>query len=306
MSSSYPAIEPSASLFLAYQLRDKTVLLVGGGVVGASRLYHLLCALPRKIILVAPAAGISPETRYRLDQDQLAESPVIEWRDREYVDGDERDTDMVLTAIDEAGLSSRICQTCRELRIPVNVADVPSECDFYFGSTLRSGPLSVMVSTNGKGPRIAARLRRKLEGAIPDDAGKALDNTGRLRMALRQRASGKAKDDIDRRMDYMSRVCDKWSIEQLKRLDDAMIERVLEGWDAGDARGYWDVNRSKWGGLGYVLSWTSRLGLGTCPVKRDPDGRASRCPFVMGTSGIVVGVALTVGALKALSYSRRT
>ncbi|GAA5853522.1 hypothetical protein JCM3766R1_004387 [Sporobolomyces carnicolor] len=306
----YPAIEPSSSLFLAYQLRSKTVLLVGGGVVGASRLYHLLCALPKKIVLVAPAAGLSDETRYRLEQDRLAaasdDERVIEWRDREYEVGDERGMDMVLTAIDEQGLSSEICRRCREDKIPVNVADVPPECDFYFGSTLRSGPLSVMVSTNGKGPRIAARLRRRLESSIPDDAGKALENTGKLRIALRKLASGKAKEDIDRRMDFMSRVCDRWSIEQLKELDDDMIERVLEGWDRGDARGYWDVNPSKYGGLGYVLKWTSRLGLGTCPVKRDPDGKASRCPFVMGTSGIVVGMALTLGTIKLLSYSRRT
>lgn len=213
---------------------------------------------------------------------------------------------MVLTAIDEQGLSSSICERCRDLKIPVNVADVPPECDFYFGSTLRSGPLAVMVSTNGKGPRIAARLRRRLENSIPKDAGKALENTGKLRMKLRKLASGKEKEDIDRRMDYMSRVCDKWSIEQLKELDDDMIERVLEGWEKGQARGYWDVNKSKWGGLGYLMSWTSRLGLGTCPVVRDPDGRASRCPFVMGTSGIAVGVAVTVGALKVWQYSRRT
>jgi len=56
--------------------------------------------------------------------------------------------DMVLTAIDQAGLSSKICKVCREDKIPVNVADVPGECDFYFGSTLRNGPLSVMVSSN--------------------------------------------------------------------------------------------------------------------------------------------------------------
>ncbi|GAA5977025.1 hypothetical protein JCM5350_007532 [Sporobolomyces pararoseus] len=304
----YPAIEPSSSLFLAYQLRSKTVLLVGGGVVGASRLYHLLCALPQKIVLVSPASGLSEETRYRLEQDRVSppSQQVIEWKDRNYEVGDEEGMDMVLTAIDEAGLSSQICQRCRELKIPVNVADVPPECDFYFGSTLRSGPLSVMVSTNGKGPRIAARLRRKLESSIPNDAGKALENTGKLRMALRKLASGKEKEDIDRRMDFMSRVCDRWSIEQLKELDDEMIEKVLAGWEKGEALGYWDVNKSKYGGLGYLLSWTSKLGLGTCPVKRDPDGRATRCPFVMGTSGIVAGVAVTVGALKLMSYSRRT
>jgi len=213
--------------------------------------------------------------------------------------------DMVLTAIDEAGLSSKICEVCRKDKIPVNVADVPGECDFYFGSTMRNGPLSVMVSTNGKGPRIAARLRRKLEASIPGNAGRALENVGKLRGELRKIANGKDKEDIDRRMEWMRRVCDRWSVSEFDKMDDRMLRGVLDGWDKGEARGYWDVNKSKWMGLGYFLSWTSWVGLGQCPKKENRDGRATKCPFVVGTTGMLVGVAVTIGAIKALSYTRR-
>lgn len=65
----------------------------------------------------------------------------------------------------------------------------------------------------------------------------------------------------------MSRVCDRWSVAEFDEMDDEMIRRVLDGWDKGEARGYWDVNKSKWMGLGYLLSWTSWAGLGQCPKK---------------------------------------
>ncbi|GAA5824919.1 hypothetical protein JCM10212_006491 [Sporobolomyces blumeae] len=325
---SYPSIEPSGALFVAYQLAGKRVLLVGGGQVGASRLYHLLCAGPAEIVLVSPREGLSDETRHYLEwdrpgattqgevahdddeEDKLGKKRkgVITWKDREYEQGEEaRDGpyDLVLTAIDSPGLSTEICHRCRELKVPVNVADVPPECDFYFGSVLRSGSLSVMVSTNGKGPRVAARLRRRLEKAIPEQSGKAIENVGKLRARLRAQVPGKDKATIDRRMDWMSRVCDRWSVAQLARLDDDMIDRVLDGWDRDEARGYWDVNRTQGNGLGYVASWASWVGLGTCPVRNDPDGKASRCPFVVGSTGVLTGVAITIAVAKALEYARR-
>ncbi|GAA5878110.1 hypothetical protein JCM1840_002244 [Sporobolomyces johnsonii] len=303
LSAEYPAIEPSGALFLAYQLRAKTVLLIGGGIVGASRLYHLLCAQPHKIILIAPSSGLSPETQHRLASDDAG---IIEWHDRTYAgETDLEGVDLVLTALDSPGVSSTICAACRARRIPVNVADVPSECDFYFGSVLRRGALSVLVSTNGKGPRLAARIRRRLERALPEGVGRAIENVGLLRQGLRRIENGGEKDVIDRRMGWMVRVCDRWSLAQFGEMDDRMRAEVLEGWEGDEARGYWDVNRAKWGGLGRLASWASVCGVGWCPVNRgDPDGSAARCPFVVGSTGFVLGVAVAVGVGRVLASRR--
>lgn len=95
---------------------------------------------------------------------------------------------MVLVAIDDPAASTAIWKLCREKRIPANIADVPSECDFYFGSTHRDGPLQIMVSTNGKGPRLASSIRKFIGGQLPKNVGNAIETIGELRVKLRKLA----------------------------------------------------------------------------------------------------------------------
>lgn len=92
---------------------------------------------------------------------------------------------MVLVAIDDPAASTQIWKLCKERRIPANIADVPPECDFYFGSVHRDGPLQIMVSTNGKGPRLAALVRRLIAEHLPKGAGNAIEKIGELRVRLR-------------------------------------------------------------------------------------------------------------------------
>lgn len=96
---------------------------------------------------------------------------------------------MVLTAVDDPVASSEIWKLCKEHRIAANIADVPSECDFYFGSVHRDGPLQVMVSTNGKGPRYANIVRREIAKSLPERVGEGIEKVGRLRQMLRKIAA---------------------------------------------------------------------------------------------------------------------
>lgn len=93
---------------------------------------------------------------------------------------------MVLVAIDDPAASTTIWKLCKEKKVPANIADVPPECDFYFGSVHRDGPLQIMVSTNGKGPRLAASLRRFIAAQLPKNCGNAIEAIGELRTKLRK------------------------------------------------------------------------------------------------------------------------
>lgn len=93
---------------------------------------------------------------------------------------------MVLTAVDDPEASSQIYKLCKQRRIAANIADVPPECDFYFGSVHRDGPLQIMVSTNGKGPKIASIVRKQIAAGLPENIGNAIENVGRLRQKLRK------------------------------------------------------------------------------------------------------------------------
>jgi precorrin-2 dehydrogenase / sirohydrochlorin ferrochelatase len=106
--------------------------------------------------------------------------------DRLFEPSDLDDADMVLVAIDDPAASTVVWKLCKEKRIPANIADVPSECDFYFGSIHRDGPLQIMVSTNGRGPRLAAALRKLIAASLPPNAGNAIESIGELRGKLRQ------------------------------------------------------------------------------------------------------------------------
>ena len=177
---------------------------------------------------ISPAAGLHPEVAHRIAHGQVTHV------DRLFSapDLDDPAISMVLVAIDDAAASSEIWRLCRARRIPANIADVPPECDFYFGSIHRDGPLQVMVSTNGKSPKLANIIRTRIEEAIPARAGAAIDNVGVLRERLKERAPGVGGDVSRRRMRWMVELCTAWEMDELAELDDARIEHMLlEGWE---------------------------------------------------------------------------
>ncbi|KAG8829658.1 hypothetical protein FRC17_006220 [Serendipita sp. 399] len=229
--TSYPEIIPGGSLLIAWQLKDKRVILVGGGQVAAGRLVNLLQA-DALVTLIAPSRNLNNEVRYRIQTDPLAKSRIT-WFDRLYEGPQDLDgADMVLTAIDDNEASLRIWEDAKRLKIPVNVADVPPNCDFYFGSPIRRGDLQIVVSTNGKGPKLAALIRQRLEDALPPDVDVAIQKVGRLRELLRERAPGVGGKVGRDRMRWMSSICETWELEELAQLDEHSMQHLLdEGWE---------------------------------------------------------------------------
>jgi len=258
----YPPITKGGSLLLAWQLRDKRVLIVGGGEVASGRLRSVLEA-DAHVTLIAPSTNLHPEVRYRIFDDPYA-SRRITYHDRtfhlpstslgdsttsatsntsmsEYHDVDDLEgVDMVLTAIDDVTTSKFIYELAHARHIPTNVADIPPSCDFYFGSQIRQGPLQIMVSTNGKGPKLASSIRQRIEqhieGMSPVEGGlgTVIDKVGALRERLRARAPGVGGVVGKERMKWMVNVCEQWSFEELALMDDDVMERLLDrGWDKG-------------------------------------------------------------------------
>jgi precorrin-2 dehydrogenase / sirohydrochlorin ferrochelatase len=186
-NKAFPQIRPGGSLMLAWQVKGRNVLIVGGGHVAAGRIIKVLEA-NAIITLVSPRRGLVPEVAYRVEKGQIAH-----YEDREFIESDLDGMEMCLTAIDSAEASTRIRNLCNERRIPVNVADVPSECDFYFGSEHRDGPLQVMISTNGAAPKLANLIRLHIAENLPENAGRGCQNVSKLRKKLRSFAPGPAE-----------------------------------------------------------------------------------------------------------------
>ncbi|KAH8833701.1 hypothetical protein DL96DRAFT_1666755 [Flagelloscypha sp. PMI_526] len=206
------------SLLIAWQLKNKNVVIVGGGVVASQRIDSLLVTDARL-------------TRSKL---LLEKHPNrIAYIDREY-DGssDLSGADMVLTALDDVQVSRTIVAQCRSAKIPVNAADIPDACDFYFGAQIRDGPLQIMISTNGNGPRLAALVKERLQGALSGKEGEALEKVGELRNLLKERAPGVGGSVGKRRMKWMTKLCNEWNMDDFAQLNVAMMNRILDlGWD---------------------------------------------------------------------------
>src|ERR1700722_4876109 len=169
------------SLLVALRLGGKRVLIIGGGDVASGRLESVLGA-DALITLISPRHGL-----HHLTKELLEKFPDrITYCDRVFAGSEDFiGVDMVLTAIDDVNLSVEIAAMCRLLKIPVNAADMPPSCDFYFGSQLRNGPLQILVSTNGHSPKLASMIRQKIEEDLPKDAGKAIQRVGVLRKLLK-------------------------------------------------------------------------------------------------------------------------
>jgi precorrin-2 dehydrogenase / sirohydrochlorin ferrochelatase len=191
-----------------------------------------------KVFVVCPRAGLNEEVAYRVARKQVTHI------DRVFLPIDlepEKNIAMVLTAIDDPDASTRIWKYCKKLRVPANIADVPPECDFYFGSVHRDGPLQIMVSTNGNGPRLAASIRRQIGQILPSGTGDSIQKVGQLRKKLRRIAPGKTTADINKRMGWMSDVCDKWSTDNFNAMDDEDMKLLLHHYSKGVVPSFEDI-----------------------------------------------------------------
>ena len=175
------------------------------------------------------------------------ERKEVEYYNRVFLPIDLEDPEivMVLTAIDDPIASSRIWKYCKKMRVAANIADVPPECDFYFGSVHRDGPLQIMVSTNGNGPKMANIVRRRIATCLPPRMGDAIVKVGALRRKLRVIAPN--IEQGPKRMKWsvlprninaavltrsrMSRVCVDWSLEDICDMEEADMDALLQSYE---------------------------------------------------------------------------
>ncbi|WP_245565745.1 TSUP family transporter [Terrimonas ferruginea] len=160
------------------KLADLRVLVVGGGAVALEKLQALATNSPSARIRIV-ATALKDEVRALLDKHSnlFAE-------ERPFITDDLDNTDIIIVAVNDRAVSERIAAVARLRGILVNVADTPDLCDFYLGSVVRKGNLKLAISTNGKSPTMAKRVREVLEEAIPDELDESIRNLHQIRNRL--------------------------------------------------------------------------------------------------------------------------
>jgi len=169
------------------KLEELHTLLVGGGNVGLEKLSAILKNSPgARVTVVAP--HIQEPVR-ALAAQHIAVTLV----ERKFRFWDLWNKDVVILATDDKALHHKIRIKARRRRILINVADTPDLCDFYLGSVVTKGNLKIGISTNGKSPTIAKRMREYLEEALPEDTNELLDNMRKIRDTIKGDFSEKVK-----------------------------------------------------------------------------------------------------------------
>ncbi len=191
--SSNTSLVPSAAeqgantLFPVFlKLETLSVLLIGGGNIALEKLQAVL--------------GNAPDTKIRLVAGfiddrikQLAAQYQIVLQEKWYEASDIDDADIIIVAVNDIPLSERIRTDAKQKNILVNVADKPTLCDFYLGSVVQKGSLKIAISTNGKSPTIAKRLKEVLNEILPAEIDDVLNNMQQIRQQLNGDFSDKVK-----------------------------------------------------------------------------------------------------------------
>ncbi|MBC8109712.1 MAG: bifunctional precorrin-2 dehydrogenase/sirohydrochlorin ferrochelatase [Verrucomicrobia bacterium] len=161
------------------KLENLHTLIVGGGYVGLEKITAVLENSPEaKLTLIAP------EIRQEI-QDFAKEHTHIELIFRKFEANDLNEKDLVLVATNDKQENASIKSLAAQRHLLCNVADTPHLCDFYLSSVVRKGELKFAISTNGKSPTIAKRIKQVLDENFPIEINESLENLTKIRETLR-------------------------------------------------------------------------------------------------------------------------
>ena len=158
--------------------KNLNVLIVGGGFVAEEKLTFLLKSSPdANVTMVSPM--------FREGTIEIASKAnvnrIIDVYKIDYLKGNH----IVIATTDIPDVNIKIYHDCRALDKLVNVADNPPYCDFYMGGIVTKGNVKVAISTNGKSPTTAKRLRQFFEDVIPENIDDLVKNLNIYRKTIK-------------------------------------------------------------------------------------------------------------------------
>lgn len=170
-------LNPLAYYPFFLNIHGKRCVVVGGGEV-ALRKVKVLLDCGANVTVVSPA----------LHQDlvRLAEAGAISLIQRDYQQGDLKDAFIAIAATAETDTNRRIAKEAKKQGVLVNVVDDPGQSDFITPACLRRGDLTIAVSTAGRSPALARKIRNRLEGNFGAEYTSLVSLINEVRSELKQ------------------------------------------------------------------------------------------------------------------------
>ena len=186
-------------------LRGRRAVVIGGGAVAEQKVRGLLAA-------GAHVTVVSPETTVGLST--VAAENGIELRRRPYRAGDLAGAWLAIAATDDRTVNASVWAEAERAGVPLNAVDDVEHCSFIAPAIHREGDITVAVSTSGKSPALAARLRRRIANMIGGAEARFCALLGELRPDLAARVP-----DARTRTALWYRIVDSDAIEFVRRGD---------------------------------------------------------------------------------------
>ncbi|KAF2965846.1 hypothetical protein GQX73_g7747 [Xylaria multiplex] len=255
---------PHISMLTAINAESHTHLIIGSNSLAAARCGQSL-AVGASPTLIAPETA---ELHYALQK--RVDDGEVKWVREAFQESHlftlgREDVGYVVDAVfvtsgsrnDDFGL--RISSLCKRNRIPINVVDTPQLCSFSLLSTHTDGPLQIGVTTNGRGCKLASRIRREIAASLPQNLGGACLRLGDVRKRIQEEDHllqlvhadcGDGDDSVDqpatfnrlvtetdldaaknRRMRWLSQICEYWPLKRLAAITDDDVGDILKSYD---------------------------------------------------------------------------
>jgi siroheme synthase-like protein len=157
------------------KLEDLRLLIVGAGEIGFEKLNTVLANSPNTRIKIV-ANFFKPEI-----EELSFQYPNIQLIYADYNSLFLDQCDLVIAAVNNIELAEQIRYDAKQKGKLINAADKPSLCDFYLGSIITKGDIKIAISTNGKSPTLARRLKEFFNEVLPDEIETALSNLNAIR-----------------------------------------------------------------------------------------------------------------------------
>ncbi|MGA2463587.1 MAG: bifunctional precorrin-2 dehydrogenase/sirohydrochlorin ferrochelatase [Thermodesulfobacteriota bacterium] len=171
-------IKPPIYYPIFLNIQGKRCVVIGGGKVALRKVKMLLdCRANVSVISPKPHPDIA----------KLSKERAIHLIQREYETQDLKGAVMAIVCTDVKEINRKVADEAKKTGILVNVADDPGPSDFIIPAFFRRGNLTLAVSTSGKSPALARKIRTKLEKSFGEEYASLLSLIGEVRSTLKEK-----------------------------------------------------------------------------------------------------------------------
>ncbi|MDP3045834.1 MAG: bifunctional precorrin-2 dehydrogenase/sirohydrochlorin ferrochelatase [Eubacteriales bacterium] len=198
---------------VALILDGQLSVVVGGGSVAHRKVCSLLDAGARVRVISPVLAG---------ELQEMQEQNRIEVDLRPYRSGDVDGAFLVISATNDSTVNQEVAADCAARQILINSVDDPEHCTFYVPAVVRRGDLVISISTGGKSPMLARKIRQQLESHYGPVYGRYLELIGEMRHNI-----VRSVQDATEKEALLEALSTPQILDALEQGDSAMLEELV-------------------------------------------------------------------------------